>query len=87
MTAMYFLKPIVTERFISTQVKLLYIRKFCLTLHCKRRGARVVEEVRLESVCTPKGYRGFESLPLRNYSLLSANYNYKALKKVLNHLI
>ena len=32
----------------------------------KRRGARVVEEARLESVYTPKGYPGFESLSLRN---------------------
>ena len=31
-----------------------------------RRGGRVVEGARLESVCTPKAYRGFESLPLRN---------------------
>ncbi len=30
-----------------------------------RRGARVAEEARLESVYTPKGYRGFESLSLR----------------------
>ena len=29
------------------------------------RDARVVEEARLESVYTPKGYRGFESLSLR----------------------
>ena len=29
------------------------------------RGAGVVELARLESVCTPKGYRGFESLSLR----------------------
>ena len=29
------------------------------------RGAGAVERARLESVCTPKGYRGFESLPLR----------------------
>ena len=32
----------------------------------KRRGARVVEEARLESVYTPKGYPGFESPSLRN---------------------
>ena len=31
----------------------------------KWRGARVVEEARLESVYTPKGYQGFESLSLR----------------------
>ena len=30
-----------------------------------RRGARVVEEARLESVYTPKVYRGFESRSLR----------------------
>ena len=32
----------------------------------RRRGAGVVELARLESVCAPKGYRGFESHPLRN---------------------
>ena len=31
-----------------------------------RRDDRVVEGARLESVCTPQGYRGFESLSLRN---------------------
>ncbi len=31
----------------------------------ERRGAGVVERARLESVCTPQGYRGFESLSLR----------------------
>src|SRR3569623_597651 len=31
-----------------------------------RRGVRAVEGARLESVCTPKAYRGFESLPLRH---------------------
>ena len=30
-----------------------------------RRDARVVEEARLESVYTPKAYRGFESPSLR----------------------
>ena len=30
-----------------------------------RRDARVAEEARLESVYTPKGYRGFESPSLR----------------------
>ncbi len=35
--------------------------------HAKKywRGAGVAELARLESVCTPKGYRGFESLSLR----------------------
>ncbi len=33
--------------------------------HAAWRGARVAEEARLESVYTPKGYRGFESLSLR----------------------
>lgn len=33
---------------------------------CRRwRGARVVEEARLESLYTPKAYRGFESPSLR----------------------
>ena len=31
----------------------------------KWRGGRVVEGARLESVYTPQGYRGFESLSLR----------------------
>ena len=35
----------------------------------ERRPARVVEEARLESVYTPKGYRGFESLGLRKVCL------------------
>ncbi len=30
----------------------------------------LAERVRLEIVCAPKGYRGFESLPLRNFSVL-----------------
>lgn len=33
-------------------------------------GAGVVERARLESVCTSKGYRGFESLPIRHILLL-----------------
>jgi hypothetical protein len=28
-------------------------------------GDRVVDCARLESVCAPKGHRGFESLPIR----------------------
>ena len=40
----------------------------------KRRGARVVEEARLESVYTPKGYPGFESPSLRNKGCKSSNY-------------
>jgi hypothetical protein len=31
------------------------------------RGVRVVEGARLESVYTSKGYRGFESRPLRQF--------------------
>ena len=38
-------------------------RYLCVPL---RRGVRVVEGARLESVYTPKVYRGFESLSLRN---------------------
>ena len=33
-----------------------------------RRGARVVEEARLESVYTPKGYHEFESRSLRGFN-------------------
>ena len=40
----------------------------------KRRGARVVEEARLESLYTPKAYRGFESLSLRKQGCKSASY-------------
>ena len=36
-------------------------------MNVKRRDARVVEEARLESVYTPKAYRGFESPSLRNW--------------------
>ncbi len=43
----------------------------------KRRGARVVEEARLESVYTPKGYPGFESR-------LSAGKNCKTKKIPVN---
>ncbi len=39
----------------------LYLRPFNST----RRDAGAVERARLESVCAPKGYRGFESLSLR----------------------
>ena len=35
-------------------------------MNVKRRDARVVEEARLESVYTPKAYRGFESPSLRS---------------------
>ena len=35
------------------------------TLFLMRRDARVAEEARLESVYTPKAYRGFESRFLR----------------------
>ena len=42
----------------------------CLFLYWKiRRGARVVEEARLESVYTPKGYHEFESRSLRFFCL------------------
>ena len=36
-----------------------------------RRGGRVVEGARLESVYTPKGYRGFESRSLREISAVN----------------
>ena len=34
-----------------------------------RSGGRVVEGARLESEYTPKAYRGFESLPLRQHAM------------------
>ncbi len=39
-------------------------------LNCLRYwiDGRVVEGARLEIVCTPKGYRGFESLSIRHYN-------------------
>ena len=39
--------------------------EFYCRLNETRRDARVVEEARLESVYTPKGYPGFESPSLR----------------------
>ena len=42
---------------------------FCTLAPQFWRDARVVEEARLESVCTPKGYHGFESHSLRNLIL------------------
>ena len=55
--------------------------KLCQVLIKKlRRLVRVVEGARLESVYTPKGYRGFESLTLRgaifkdNLRLVNANF-------------
>ncbi len=36
----------------------------------ERRGVRVVEGARLESVYTSKAYRGFESLSLRQFTAL-----------------
>lgn len=40
----------------------------------KKRGGRVVEGARLESVYTPQAYRGFESLPLcNNYYIFIKN--------------
>lgn len=48
-------------------------KKKVLSLQSEKywRGARVVEEARLESVCAPKVYRGFESLPLRKIKTLT----------------
>ena len=46
----------------------------------------MAEEVRLESVCTPKGYRGFESLPLRKMHWQPMHYEHKGLNKELKSL-
>jgi hypothetical protein len=43
----------------------------------KRRGGRVVEGARLESVYTSQGYRGFESRSLRTTSFESLILNCK----------
>ena len=48
-------------------LELIFFFVICATGNVgKGRDAGVVELARLESVCTSKGYRGFESLSLRN---------------------
>ena len=47
---------------MQTNLRLTYRQH---TLGFTRKDARVVEEARLESVYTPKGYRGFESPSFR----------------------
>jgi hypothetical protein len=53
-------------------------KKFIFAANLQR-GVRVVEGARLESVYTPKGYRGFESLPL--CSFFSTDFIPPVLKK------
>ena len=49
------------------------------------RDARVVEEARLESVYTPKVYRGFESLSLRlNTMRILLTTKIKTNKRIIN---
>ena len=56
-----------------------------LRLIGKRRGARVVEEARLESVYTPKVYPGFESPSLRrNEREMRSKYNNNQLINLKN---
>ena len=52
----------------SSKLRIWKSRKLPVSLHLeiRRRGARVVEEARLESVYTPKGYHEFESRSLRS---------------------
>ena len=50
-----------------------------LSSEVMRRGARVVEEARLESVYTPKAYHGFESRSLRSEKKM------KQLKTIYNY--
>ena len=52
----------------SSKLRIWKSRKLPVSLHpeIRRRGARVVEEARLESVYTPKGYHEFESRSLRS---------------------
>ncbi len=47
----------------SWSIKVDHAEKSCI-----RRGVRAVEGARLESVCTLTAYRGFESLPLRQFA-------------------
>ena len=50
----------------------------------KRRGARVVEEARLESLYTPKAYRGFESPSLRfRYSEMNIREKSKKIVSII----
>ncbi len=49
------------------------------------RDARVVEEARLESVYTPKGFRGFESRSLRlNTMRILLTTKIKTNKRIIN---
>jgi biopolymer transport protein ExbB len=48
-----------------------------------RRGVRVVEGARLESVYAPKGYRGFESLPLRYYICKNQESIYNPIQTIM----
>ena len=54
----------------SSKLRIWKSRKLPVSLHpeIRRRGARVVEEARLESVYTPKGYHEFESRSLDWYT-------------------
>ncbi len=59
------LKHKITENPSFRQENSKNIPIFALSKKTPRSGARVAEEARLESVYTPKGYRGFESPSLR----------------------
>ncbi len=50
--------------------KFLYFGALKLRRTAIRRGVRVVEGARLESVYTSKGYRGFESRSLRRNKMV-----------------
>ena len=53
-----------------------------------RKDARVVEEARLESVYTPKGYREFESRSLRNNTLeVDRNFSVLFLSGPITQLV
>ena len=49
----------------TSQLEIHRATRHCNRLARKRTGAGVVYRARLESVCAPKGHRGFESLPVR----------------------
>ena len=68
----------------SSKLRIWKSRKLPVSLHpeIRRRGARVVEEARLESVYTPKGYHEFESRSLRSlfHEILSGMTDSYALR-------
>ena len=64
-------RSILCKKYLISYRKVCMLDFFCIfRTFFARRDARVVEEARLESVYTPKVYRGFESRFLRSNSVL-----------------